>query len=213
MIELKNITLTQNQKTIFKDFNLSIKQKERLVILGSSGSGKSTLLRLIAGFISPQKGSVVINGICMSQDSKILIPPHKRSLSMMFQDLALWPHLNVEGNIEYGLKIHKIAKKERQEKVKEMLALVQMQGYEKRDTQTLSGGEQQRVALARALVLSPKILLMDEPLSSLDVTLNQALRKQIVQLQEKLGFTLVYVTHNQEEAREVAMRVLELNML
>jgi len=210
MIALKNITLTQNQKTIFKDFNLNIKEKERLVILGSSGSGKSTLLRLIAGFISPQKGSVVINDICMSQDNKILIPPHKRSLGMMFQDLALWPHLSVEGNIEYGLKIHKVDKKERQEKVKEMLALVQMQGYEKRDTQTLSGGEQQRVALARALVLSPKILLMDEPLSSLDATLNQALRKQIVQLQEKLGFTLVYVTHNQEEAREVAMRLFEL---
>jgi len=213
MIELKNITLTQNQKTIFKDFNLNIKKKERLVILGASGSGKSTLLRLIAGFISPQKGSVVINDICMGQDNKILIPPHKRSLGMMFQDLALWPHLSVEGNIEYGLKIHKVDKKERQEKVKEMLALVQMQGYEKRDTQTLSGGEQQRVALARALVLSPKILLMDEPLSSLDSTLNQALRKQIIQLQEKLGFTLVYVTHNQEEAKAIATRILELNML
>jgi len=210
MIELKDITLTQNQKTIFKDFNLSIKQKERLVILGASGSGKSTLLRLIAGLISPQKGSVVINGICMSQDSKILIPPYKRSLGMMFQDLALWPHLNVEGNIEYGLKIHKVDKKERQEKIKEMLALVQMQGYEKYDTQTLSGGEQQRVALARSLVLSPKILLMDEPLSSLDATLNQALRKQIVQLQEKLGFTLVYVTHNQEEAKAISTRLFKL---
>jgi len=106
MIELKDITLKQHQKTIFENFNLSIKAKERLVILGASGSGKSTLLRLIAGLLTPQKGSVTINGIVMSQENKILIPPHERSLTMIFQDLALWSHLTVDGNIEYGLKIH-----------------------------------------------------------------------------------------------------------
>ena len=210
MIELKNITLTQKQKTIFKDFNLRIKEKERLVILGDSGSGKSTLLRLIAGFISPQKGTISINGICMSQDKKILIPPHQRSLTMIFQDLALWPHLSVGGNIEYGLKIHKVARTTRQEKIQTYLKLVGLTGYENRAIETLSGGEQQRVAIARSLVLSPNILLMDEPLSSLDSKRNITLRQEIVRLQKLLRFTLIYVTHNEEEAQDVATRFLRI---
>jgi len=210
MIELKNITLTQKQKTIFKDFNLRIKEKERLVILGDSGSGKSTLLRLIAGFISPQKGTISINGIYMSQDKKILIPPHQRSLTMIFQDLALWPHLSVGGNIEYGLKIHKVARTTRQEKIQTYLKLVGLTGYENRAIETLSGGEQQRVAIARSLVLSPNILLMDEPLSSLDSKRNITLRQEIVRLQKLLRFTLIYVTHNEEEAQDVATRFLRI---
>jgi len=210
MIELKNITLKQHQKTIFENFNLNIKAKERLVILGESGSGKSTLLRLIAGLLAPQKGSLSINGITMSQENKILIPPHERSLTMIFQDLALWSHLTVEGNIEYGLKIQKVAKKIRQEKVKSYLKLVGLSGYEKRSIETLSGGEQQRVAIARALVLSPKILLMDEPFSSLDEERNHALCDEIVTLQETLGFTLIHVTHNQKEAERIGTRVMRL---
>jgi len=210
MIQCKNITLQQGEKTIFKDFSLEVKAKERLVIVGASGAGKSTLLRLIAGFITPDKGEIYIDTQLTTQDNTILIPPNKRDISMIFQDLALWPHLDVEGNIAFGLKIQKVSKLERQEKVKEILKMVGLEGYEKRKIETLSGGEQQRVALARALVLSPKIILMDEPLSSLDATRNKQLRQHIITLQEHLGFTLVYVTHNKEEAKEVATRLLEL---
>jgi len=210
MIDLKHITLTQKEQTIFSNFSLHIKAQERLVILGGSGSGKTTLLRLIAGFITPDEGEIYLNDTLVTKAHKIITPAHQRNISMLFQDLALWPHLDVQGNIEFALKIHNIDRSTRAQKVKEMLALVQMQGYEKRHIETLSGGQQQRIALARSLALSPQILLMDEPLSSLDATLNQALRKHIVQLQEKLGFTLVYVTHNQEEAKEIATRVLEL---
>ena len=213
MIHCKNITLKQGKETIFKDFSLEVKAKERLVIVGDSGAGKSTLLRLIAGFIVPNSGKIYIGDTLVTQDNHILVAPNKRDISMIFQDLALWPHLDVQGNIEFGLKIQKVSKGKRQEKVKEMLAMVGLEGYEKRAIETLSGGEQQRVALARALALSPKIILMDEPLSSLDNTRNKQLRKQIVSLQETLGFTLVYVTHNEEEAKEVATRTLHLSLI
>jgi ABC-type sugar transport system ATPase subunit len=210
MIHCKNITLKQEKETIFKDFSLKVKAKERLVIVGDSGAGKSTLLRLIAGFIAPNSGEIYIDNTLVTQDTNILIPPNKRDISMIFQDLALWPHLDVESNIEFGLKIQKVPKDKRQEKVKEMLAMVGLEGYEKRAIETLSGGEQQRIALARTLALSPKIILMDEPLSSLDNTRNKQLRKQIVTLQEDLGFTLVYVTHNEEEAKEIGTRIFYL---
>lgn len=210
MIRCKNITLKQEKETIFKDFSLEVKAKERLVIVGDSGAGKSTLLRLIAGFIAPNSGEIYIDNTLVTQDTNILIPPNKRDISMIFQDLALWPHLDVESNIEFGLKIQKVPKDKRQEKVKEMLAMVGLEGYEKRAIETLSGGEQQRIALARTLALSPKIILMDEPLSSLDNTRNKQLRKQIVTLQEDLGFTLVYVTHNEEEAKEIGTRIFYL---
>jgi len=210
MIQCKNITLQQGEKTIFKDFSLEVKAKERLVVVGDSGAGKSTLLRLIAGFITPDKGEIVIDSQLATQDKNILIPPNKRDISMIFQDLALWPHMDVQGNIAFGLKIQKVSKPKRQEKVKEMLNMVGLEGYEQRSIETLSGGEQQRVALARALALSPKIILMDEPLSSLDTTRNKQLRQHIVTLQERLGFTLVYVTHNEEEAKEIATKMLYL---
>ena len=199
----------QKEQVIFSDFNLHVKPKERLVILGASGSGKSTLLRLIAGFIAPQQGTVYLNDKCVSNNEKIIIPPHKREVSMLFQELALWPHLNVEENIAFPLKVKGIAKSIQQARVKEMLCLVELEGYQKRHISTLSGGQQQRIALARALISTPQILLMDEPLSSLDKTLNQSLRKKIIALQQKIGFTLVYVTHNQEEAQEIATRILD----
>ncbi len=210
MIALENITLLYEGREVLKDFSLNIPPKERLVILGASGSGKTTLLRLIAGFVAPAKGEITINGSIVAKEGKILIPPHKRAIGMVFQDLALWPHMNVEENIAFGLKVHKVPRKTRKEKVLEMLRLVGLEGYEKRRIDQLSGGQQQRVAFARALALSPKVLLMDEPLSSLDPELNRRLRKEIVRLQEVLGFTLVYVTHSEEEAKEIGERKIIL---
>ena len=210
MVALENITLLYEGKDVLKDFSLNIPSKERLVILGASGSGKTTLLRLIAGFIAPAKGKITIDGNIVAKEGKILIPPHKRAIGMVFQDLALWPHMNVKENIAFGLKVHKVPRKTRKEKVLEMLRLIGLEGYEKRRIDQLSGGQQQRVALARALALSPKVLLMDEPLSSLDPELNRRLRKEIVRLHEMLGFTLVYVTHSAEEAEEIGERKIIL---
>ena len=211
MVELKKVTVVYEKRTILKEMDLRIQKGERLVILGASGSGKTTLLRLIAGFIAPVKGEVIIDTQLVSKDGTILIPPHKRGVAMVFQDLALWPHMNVCENIAFGLKIKKIPQKERLEQVTRMLSLVGLAGYEKKRIEQLSGGEQQRVALARALILLPKVLLMDEPLSSLDQALNKRLRKEIVKLQEKFGFTLVYVTHNEEEARDIGSRIIHLD--
>ena len=210
MITLENITLIYGGREVLKDFSLHIPPGQRLVILGASGSGKTTLLRLIAGFVAPVKGKITIDGTIVAKEGKILIPPHKRAIGMVFQDLALWPHMNVEENIAFGLKVHKVPRTTRKEKVREMLRLVGLEGYEKRRIDQLSGGQQQRVALARALALSPKVLLMDEPLSSLDPELNRRLRKEIVRLHEALGFTLVYVTHSEEEAEETGERKIVL---
>lgn len=210
MVKLKNINLIQDNKTIFHNFNLTIEDKERLVILGKSGSGKTTILRLIAGLIAPDKGEIIINGQQATKDKYILTQPHKREVNMLFQELALWPHMNVRENIEFALLMQKIEKNKRKKKIEKILNLVSLSGYENRHIDTLSGGEQQRVALARALIVSPKILLMDEPLSSLDPKQNQYLRKKIIQLQEQLGFTLIYVTHNHEEAKEIATRTILL---
>ncbi|RUM70919.1 MAG: iron ABC transporter ATP-binding protein [Sulfurovum sp.] len=210
MIEFNAITLIQNKHIVFNHFNLNIFPKERLVILGASGSGKTTLLRLIAGFIAPSSGDIKIDKHLATHNHHICIPPEQREVGMLFQDLALWPHLNVQGNIEFALIMQKKTKEQRKLKVKEMLQLVGLQGYEKRSIDTLSGGQKQRIALARALATSPKILLMDEPLSSLDTALNETLRKEIVRLQEKMGFTLVYVTHNPKEAKEIATRQIIL---
>jgi ABC-type sugar transport system ATPase subunit len=211
MIEFKNVSLKQQNQEILKDFNLHIKNHQRLVIVGASGSGKTTLLRLIAGFITPDSGEIFIDNKIVSKDKKILLPPHKREVGMVFQDLALWTHMSVEQNIEFGLKIQKMPKKQRREKVTEFLHLVGLDDYGKKRVDQLSGGEQQRVALARSLVLSPKILLMDEPLSSLDEELNLKLRAEIVRLQKELGFTLVYVTHNLAEAEEIGEKILSLS--
>ena len=211
MIKCKDITVKRNKKYIFKDFYLEVKAKERLVVVGNSGVGKSTLLRVIAGFIAPDRGKIYIDNQLVTEDRDIIIPPNRRGVGMIFQDLALWPHLNVEGNIEFGLKIKKVSKLKRKEIVENMLSMVGLQGYENRSIETLSGGEKQRVALARTVALSPKIILMDEPLSSLDKSQNIKLRQQIIKLQENLKFTLIYVTHNEDEVKEIATEILYLN--
>ena len=210
MVQLRSITCSYRSLMIFQDFSLDIHKGERLVILGPSGCGKTTILRLIAGFAIPQRGAIYIDREIVSEDGGLIKTPEERGLGMVFQDLALWPHLSVEGNIGFGLKARRVPRKEREEKIQKILTLVGMDGYQDRKPSELSGGQQQRVALARALVLQPRILMMDEALSSLDWELNAYLRKEIVRLQEELGFTLIYVTHNREEAFEIATRIVIL---
>ncbi len=189
---------------------LRIEAHERIVILGPSGCGKTTVLRLIAGFMAPDSGRISINGATVAQNKTILVPPERRNLGMVFQDLALWPHLSVEGNLAFGLKAQGVPPKKRAEKIKTMLQMVGLEGLEQRKPAELSGGQQQRVALARALVPEPNLLLMDEPLSSLDQELNERLRAELLRLQKTLGFTLLYVTHDREEAFAVATRIIIL---
>ena len=210
MIELKNITKTYKNKKIFDNFSLSISAGERVVLFAASGSGKTTLLHIIAGLEGIDSGSVVLDGVTVTEANKIIVAPHLRDIGMVFQDLALWPHLNVAQNIQLALKVKKIPKQTREKQTQEILQKLGLEGFEKKRVHELSGGEQQRVALARTLVLKPKIILMDEPLSSLDKALNIALREEILRLQKLYKFTLVYVTHNEEEAHFLATKIIHL---
>ncbi|OQX59534.1 MAG: iron ABC transporter ATP-binding protein [Helicobacteraceae bacterium 4484_230] len=210
-ITLKNITKSYGQNKVLDNVSLTVEAKERIVIFGPSGCGKTTLLRIIAGFVAPDSGTLFIEDEPVADSGVIIKTPQERNIGMVFQDLALWPHMSVKENIAFGLKAKGVSGAEREERIREMLELVDMSGYEKRKPSQLSGGEQQRVALARALVLEPKILLMDEPLSSLDAKLNIRLRKEILSLQQKLGFTLVYVTHNEDEASDIATRLIRMD--
>jgi len=196
---------------VLDDISLDTKESERLVILGPSGCGKTTLLRMIAGFVAPDRGTISIAGKRVSFNGKIIVAPEKRDVGMVFQDLALWPHLTVKGNIDFGMKAKGFSSEQRKEKRERILELVEMTGYEERKPDELSGGQQQRIALARALVLEPRILLMDEPLSSLDFDLNIRLRREILRLQKKLGFTMVYVTHDREEAFDIATHIIVID--
>jgi len=206
-IVFKSVSKSYNSRSAVCDFSLTISKGERIVILGHSGCGKTTLLRLLAGFITPDKGIIEIDGQVVAAEGKNVQEPEKRNLGMVFQDLALWPHLTVKGNLEFGLKARKMPTLQRIQKVVEMLKLVHMESYIDSKPAQLSGGQQQRVALARALILQPKALLMDEPLSSLDIELNLRLRKEILKLQREIGFTLLYVTHDRQEAFEIGTRI------
>jgi len=211
IVDIDSVSKMYNGTKALDKVSLGIAEGERIVILGPSGCGKTTVLRLIAGFIAPDTGSISIDGELVSKDSRIIKPPEQRNLGMVFQDLALWPHLSVKGNIDFGLKAKGLPRVERKHSIREALDLVGMADYADRKPAELSGGQQQRVALARALVLEPKVLLMDEPLSSLDLELNVRLRKEILGLQEKLGFTLVYVTHDRDEAFDMASRIVVMS--
>ena len=211
IVDINSVSKFYNERKVLDNICLEIHEGERTVIFGPSGCGKTSILRLIAGFIAPDMGSISIAGEIASQNGRIIKPPEQRNLGMVFQDLALWPHLSVKGNIEFGLKAKGIPKFEREQQARETLNLVGLTDYADRKPAELSGGQQQRVALARALALEPGLLLMDEPLSSLDLELNVRLRKEILRLQEKLGFTMVYVTHNRDEVFEMATRVVIIN--
>src|SRR5256714_9150922 len=189
------------------DIDLDIKDNSFVTLLGPSGCGKTTTLRLIAGYIIPDRGTIEVDGRLLSSPGAV-VPPQSRGMGMVFQNYAVWPHKNVFENVVFGLKLRKVPSSESKKKVADTLALVNLGGLESRYPNELSGGQQQRVALARSLVVEPKILLLDEPLSNLDAKVRQRLRVEIRRLQRRVGVTTVYVTHDQEEALPIADRVV-----
>ncbi len=207
MLKIENVFKTYNGIVAVSEITLDVEKGERLVILGPSGCGKTTLLRLVAGFIQPDKGRILIEDKIVSDNGKCLEESENREVGMVFQDLALWPHMNVCENLAFGLKAKKISKREIKQRIDEILEKMQMAPFKNRFPKELSGGQQQRVALARALVMRPKILLMDEPLSNLDFELNLSLRKEILKLQGEFNTTLIYVTHDRDEAFSLATRI------
>ncbi|WP_018922894.1 ABC transporter ATP-binding protein [Salsuginibacillus kocurii] len=205
ILQLKQIEKSFGETTVLRDITLDVKQGELITFIGPSGSGKSTLLRVVGGFHPQTGGTVVLGG--KSIDA---LPPEKRSTGMVFQNYALFPHMSVYDNVEYGLKIQKVGKAEKDERIREALKQVQLDGYEDRKPSELSGGQQQRVAIARCLVLKPEVLLLDEPLSNLDANLRVIMRDEIRRLKEELNLTIIFVTHDQEEALSISDRVLVL---
>lgn len=202
-IGVLNVGFSYGKKKVLEEVSFQMEKGEFLTLIGPSGCGKSTMLRLIAGFLEAQEGEITIGGQKVN-----LLPPQKRRAIMVFQSYALFPHLNVFQNIIYGLE--KENKREKQEKASYFLSLVGLSGYEKRGISELSGGEMQRVALARALIVEPEVLLMDEPLSHLDAYLRRSMRREIRQIQEKLKTSVLYVTHDQEEALSLSDRIVVL---
>jgi len=195
LIDLKGISKEYDGTTVLKDINLYVRKKEFVTLLGPSGCGKTTTLRIIGGFEYPTTGEVYFEGKEISA-----LPPYKRRVNTVFQKYALFPHLNVRDNIAFGLKLKKVPKKEIDKKVDRMLELVNLKGYGKRHVDQLSGGQQQRIAIARALVNEPEVLLLDEPLGALDLKLRKEMQLELKNMQQQLGITFIYVTHDQEEA-------------
>lgn len=205
-LSLKNISKKYKDKEILNNISFDIKEGELVCILGPSGCGKTTLLNIIGGFISDFSGDVLL-----SDENINNIPPEKREIATVFQSYGLFTHKNVIDNVSYGLKLLKIDKSMREKRAKEMLEKVGLAGYEKKKIKELSGGEQQRVAIARSMVLNPKLLLLDEPLSNLDVHLRDVMRKEIKKIQKQFGVTMIIVTHDQEDAFKLADRVIVIN--
>ena len=203
IIELKNICKEYDGSQILNSINLDIFDKEFVTLLGPSGCGKTTLLRIISGFVQPDSGDVFFDGQIIND-----IPPHKRNVNTVFQRYALFPHLNVFDNIAFGLRVKKVPDAEIKTRVKEMLALVNLKGFERKNVNFLSGGQQQRVAIARALVNTPKVLLLDEPLAALDLKLRKDMQNELKNIQKRTGITFIYVTHDQEEALSMSDKVV-----
>lgn len=208
MIELVDISKAYEEIPAVLNFSLQVSAGSKVAILGPSGCGKTTVLRLIAGLLTPDQGRIVLNGTLLATSGRNLIEPQYREVGMVFQDLALWPHFSVRQNLMFPLKFKDLTKEERQQRLEDMLQMVQLNELSHRSPGELSGGQQQRVALARALISHPKILLMDEPLSNLDLELNIEMRRQIRLLQERVKFTLIYVTHNMDEASDLAEQIV-----
>lgn len=195
LINLVGICKSYDETEILKDFNLYIRKNEFLTLLGPSGCGKTTTLRIIAGFEESQAGQIFFEGKDITD-----LPPNKRNLNTVFQRYALFPHMNVADNIGFGLKLKGLSKKDIKKKTQDILKLVNLSGYENRSIDQLSGGQQQRIAIARALVNEPSVLLLDEPLGALDLKMRQEMQVELKRMQQQLGITFIYVTHDQEEA-------------
>ena len=201
-VQIRGITKTFGSFTAVSGVDLDIYEGELFSLLGGSGCGKSTLLRMLAGFDPPTSGNIFIDGVDMAG-----VPPYQRPVNMMFQSYALFPHMTVEQNIGYGLKQDKISKSDLDERVENMLGIVQLTQFAKRKPHQLSGGQRQRVALARALVKKPKVLLLDEPLGALDKRLREQTQFELMNIQDQLGITFIVVTHDQEEAMTLSTRI------
>ncbi len=206
LIELKNIVKEFDGQVVLKGINLDIHENEFVTLLGPSGCGKTTTLRIIGGFAEANSGEVIFDGIDIAK-----VPPYKREINTCFQKYALFPHMNVRENIEFGLKIKKIQKDIIDQKVAKMLKLVGLEGYGDRDVTLLSGGQQQRVAIARALVNEPMVLLLDEPLGALDLKLRKEMQLELKKIQKEVGITFIYVTHDQEEALTMSDTIVVMN--
>jgi iron(III) transport system ATP-binding protein len=209
-IEFDGVSKMFGDRVVLNDLSLQIEKAERLVLFGPSGSGKTTVLRLIAGLEVPDKGEIRIADRIVSSSGKNLVPPEKRDVGMVFQDLALWPHMTVQQNLMFGLTAPRVEKREAEVRIREILNRVGLEHRIDAKPHQLSGGEQQRVALARALVPRPSILLMDEPLSSLEDERKQTIASDLLGLHSQFGFTLVYVTHDQAETDLLASRVCRM---
>ncbi len=203
IIELKNISKSFDGEAVLKHIDLYIGNSEFITLLGPSGCGKTTTLRIIGGFEKPDEGDVIFEGTRIND-----VPAHKRSVNTVFQKYALFPHLNVFENIAFALRLQKCPKEEIRRRVKEMLSLVALEGFERKNVTLLSGGQQQRVAIARALISHPKILLLDEPLGALDLKLRKDMQNELKNIQKQTGITFIYVTHDQEEALSMSDTVV-----
>jgi spermidine/putrescine ABC transporter ATP-binding subunit len=206
IISFTDVVKRYDDETILKGVNFEIEEGKFYTLLGPSGCGKTTILRIIAGFSEVTEGDVYFEGQRIND-----IPANKRQVNTVFQDYALFPHMNVFDNVAFGLKIKKMPKKEIETKVKEALRLVQLAGYENREISEMSGGQRQRVAIARAIVNEPKVLLLDEPLSALDLKLRTDMQYELRELQQRLGITFIFVTHDQEEALAMSDEIFVLN--
>ena len=206
IIYLDGITVKFDHETILDGISLKIKDGEFMTLLGPSGCGKTTTLRVLGGFVEPESGKVFFDGKQING-----IPPHKRQVSTIFQRYALFEHLNVFENIAFGLRVRRVPEREVFERVYEALELVNLKGFEKRRISALSGGQQQRVAIARAVVTRPKVLLLDEPLAALDLKLRKDMQVELKKIQQSLGITFVFVTHDQEEALSMSDTVVVMH--
>ena len=206
LIRLRDLCMAFDDELVLDHINLYINDSEFLTLLGPSGCGKTTTLRIIGGFTTPTSGDVTFDGVRIND-----VPPHKRQINTVFQKYALFPHLDVFENIAFGLRIAKVPAEEIEERVTEMLGVVSLKGFEHRKITQLSGGQQQRVAIARALVNRPKVLLLDEPLGALDLRLRKDMQNELKRIQQQMGITFIYVTHDQEEALTMSDTVVVMS--
>ena len=205
VLQLKQINKYFGRSHVIKDVNIDFEKGHFVTFLGPSGCGKTTLLRMVAGFYEPDDGEILLNGKRIER-----IPPYSRNTAMVFQEYALFPHMNVFDNVSYGLRVKNRSKEEIERRVKEALDLMQLKGMEDRFPNQMSGGQQQRVAVARALVMNPEVLLLDEPLSNLDAKLRESVRVELRDIQKKMGLSTIYVTHDQSEALSMSDMIVVL---